>query len=147
MSVALLDVNVLVALLWASHEQHPAALAWFQTHHGAGWATCPLTQAGFVRLSSNPRVFQEAPPLARAVEVLALNLRHPDHRFWQDELPFAQAVAPFARCLTGHQQSTDAYLLGLAMRKRGVLVTFDRGIPALLPSGARAGEHLVILEG
>src|SRR5438093_13765750 len=105
MSVYLLDINVLVALLWTNHEQHEAARDWHQSHQRSGWATCPLTQAGFVRISSNPRIFPDAPSSTKAVEILKANLKHPAHRFWKDEIPLAQAVTPFAGLFTGHQQT------------------------------------------
>ncbi|MCI0422491.1 MAG: VapC toxin family PIN domain ribonuclease [Acidobacteria bacterium] len=113
MSVYLLDINVLVALSWANHEQHEAASSWFRTHQRSGWATCPLTQAGFVRVSSNPRVVPDAPPPAKALEILETNLSHPAHRFWKLDIGLSDAVSPFADRFAGHQQTTDAYLLGL----------------------------------
>jgi toxin-antitoxin system PIN domain toxin len=145
MSVYLLDINVLVALLWTNHEQHAIARDWFKSHHKSGWATCPLTQAGFVRVSSNPRVFRDAPLPAKALEVLQANLKGPAHRFWKDEIGFGQAVAPFATRLAGHQQITDAYLLGLAIRKRGVLATFDTGIASLATEGSIHRKSLEFL--
>jgi toxin-antitoxin system PIN domain toxin len=144
--VYLLDINVLVALLWTNHEHHRAASDWHRSHQRAGWATCPLTQAGFVRVSSNPQVFRDAPSPARAVEVLQANLRHPTHRFWKEDIPFAQAVAPFGGRLTGHQQTTDAYLLGLAIRKQGVLATFDTSVTALVEDHAGHRASLEILQ-
>jgi hypothetical protein len=144
MSVQLLDVNLLVALFWTNHEQHGAARKWFQSLQG-GWATCPLTQAGFVRISSNPRIFPDAPTPARAVELLTANLRHPRHRFWKDDLTFADAVAPFGGRVAGHQQTTDAYLFGLALHRKGVLATFDAGLAAL--ADARQQRFLNILAG
>src|SRR5689334_9235173 len=96
MSVHLLDVNLLVALLWANHEHHAEASEWFRSRNREGWATCPLTQTGFVRVSSNPRVFSEAPSPTKAAEILSLNLVHPNHRFVKDDLPFSKAVAPIA---------------------------------------------------
>ena len=147
MSVQLLDINVLVALFWTNHEQHAAARAWFQSHQGR-WATCPLTQAGFVRISSNPRVFPDAPSVGRAVEVLAANLKHPRHQFWKDDLAFADAIAPFGDRVNGHrghQQTTDVYLFGLAIHRKGVLATFDAGVTALADS--RQQRFLNILEG
>jgi len=143
MSTYLLDINALVALLWTNHEQHQAAWDWFKSHQRAGWATCPLTQAGFVRVSSNPRIFPDAPTPAKSVEILKANLNHPTHVFWKDEIPLAQAVAPLAVGFTGHQQTTDAYLFGLAIYKRGVLATFDTGIAALVEEDS---VHLKSLE-
>src|SRR5262249_29658930 len=135
MSTYLLDINVLVALLWTNHEQHAIARDWFKSHQKSGWATCPLTQAGFVRVSSNPRVFPDAPLPMKALEVLQSNLESSAHHFWKDEIPLVQAIAPFESRLVGHQRITDAYLLGLAIHKHGVLATFDNGIGALLPKG------------
>lgn len=146
MSIYLLDVNLLVALLWSNHEQHEAANTWFHARRRAEWATCPFTQAGFVRISSNPRVFPEAPSPGKVITVLEANLRHPRHRFWEDDIPFAEAVAPFAGTLTGHQQATDAYLLGLAIHKGGILATFDASVAALLEPGSKYSHALEILE-
>lgn len=143
MKVYLLDINMLLALLWANHAQHEIALQWFRKSHKSGWATCPLTQAGFVRVSSNPRVLPDAPSPAKAIEVLETNLALPSHHFWKDELPFAKAVAPFAGRLTGHQQATDAYLLGLSIHHDGVLATFDEAISDLLE---RKSPHRRCLE-
>lgn len=144
MSVYLLDVNLLVALLWSNHEHHAAAQEWFEAHHRARWATCPLTQAGFVRISSNPRVFPNAPSPAKAVELLESNLKHPRHDFWKDDITFGAAIAPFAGRLTGHQQTTDAYLLGLALRKRGIFATFDASVAALT-EGAEQTKAVEVL--
>jgi len=60
--VALLDVNALVALAWNSRIHHAAVRRWFVAHHAAGWATCPVTESGFVRVSSN-RTTRELPHL------------------------------------------------------------------------------------
>lgn len=143
MNVFLLDINVLVALLWANHEQHHAAISWFGKHQQGKWATCPLTQAGFVRISSNPRVFPDAPSPAKAIELLEANLRHPRHCFWKDEIPFAAATACFGGRFTGHQQVSDAYLFGLAIHKGGYLATFDTSIAALVEPES---QYLLSLE-
>ena len=145
MNVFLLDINVLMALLWANREQHNAATHWFLEHQQAMWATCPLTQAGFVRISSNPRVFPDAPSPAKAVELLEANLRHHGHCFWKDEIPFAVAIARFGDRFTGHQQVSDAYLYGLAIHKGGSLATFDRSIAALVEPESRYLQSLEIL--
>lgn len=143
MSVYLLDINILVALSWANHEQHEAASSWFRTHYRFGWATCPLTQAGFVRVSSNPRVFPDAPPPSKVLELLETNLNHPGHRFWKLDIGLSDAVSPFADRLAGHQQITDAYLLGLAIHKSGILASFDSSIATLLEPRS---PHLKALE-
>ena len=141
----LLDTNVLIALLWPSHAQHDRAAKWFGRHRAKGWATCPLTQAGFVRIVSNPAFSRDAVTPREAVGVLAANTAAKDHVFWPDEQPFAEAVAFAGARLVGHQQVTDAYLLGLAIRRSGVLATLDERIAALTEpkSAERKGLEIV----
>jgi toxin-antitoxin system PIN domain toxin len=127
----LLDTNVLIALLWPSHAQHTRAVRWFTRHRSNGWATCPFTQAGFVRIVSNPAFSRDAVTLRDAVGVLAANTASKDHAFWPDELPLAEAIAFAGSKLLGHQQVTDAYLLGLVLRRGGRLATLDERITAL----------------
>jgi toxin-antitoxin system PIN domain toxin len=146
-SVYLPDINLLVALLWTNHEHHEAAATWFRSLQRNRWATCPFTEAGFVRVSSNPRVFRDAPPPMKAVELLETNLPHRNHVFWEDDVPFAQAIGLLGTGLTGHQQVTDAYLFGLAIRKGGTLVTFDAGIAALVEPQSPHLNSLEILSG
>jgi hypothetical protein len=145
MAVALLDVNVLLALFWRPHSHHAVAQKWFLENEKKGWATCPMTQASFVRIISNPAFSGSAPPPAQASEVLDENLRTPHHRFWIDDLSIAEALSAFGRRVTSHRQITDAYLLAMAMRNRGTLVTFDGGIANLLPETQRKSGLLVHL--
>jgi toxin-antitoxin system PIN domain toxin len=142
-----LDVNVLVALFWTNHEQHAAASAWFKRQHRSGWATCPLTETGFVRVSSNPKVFNGAPPPFKAAAILASNLKHPSHRFLPADIGLEGAVTPFGDRLSGHQQVTDAYLYGLAISTRAVLTTFDAGIAELAGGDANLLKSLLVLAG
>jgi uncharacterized protein len=135
----LLDTNVLVALLWPSHAQHDLAVKWFTRRRGKGWATCPLTQAGFVRIVSNPAFSRDAVTPREAAGVLVANTAAKDHSFWPDELPFVEAVAFTEARLVGHQQVTDAYLLGLALRRGGLLATLDQRIAAL--TEPKSAEH------
>ena len=127
----LLDTNLLIALLWPTHERHELALKWFTRHRTQGWATCPLTQAGFVRIVSNPAFSRDAVQPREAVQVLVANTAAKDHRFWPDDLPLAETVAFTGVRLLGHQQVTDAYLLGLALHRGGALATLDERITAL----------------
>ena len=131
----LLDVNVLVALLWPAHEAHQAALKWFQRVGGKSWATCSVTQAGFVRIVSNPAFTSDALSPQQAMELLEVNAEHPGHRFWKDDAGFLTVSAPFAERMTGHRQVTDAFLLGLALRHKGRVATLDRGMLGLIPPG------------
>lgn len=131
MKAYLLDTNLLIALLWPSHARHDVAARWFAHHRARGWATCPLTQAGFVRIVSNPAFSRDAVQPREAIQVLAANTAARDHAFWPDELPITEAVAFAGVRLMGHQQVTDAYLLGLAIRRGGMLATLDQRIAAL----------------
>ena len=141
----LLDTNLLIALLWTSHERHELAVKWFTRHRAKGWATCPITQAGFVRIVSNPAFSRDAVQPREAIQVLSANTIAKDHAFWPDELPVAEAVAFAGVRLMGHQQVTDAYLLGLAIRRGGVLATLDQRIAALteLKSAERKALEMV----
>src|SRR5688500_10251298 len=104
MKAYLLDTNLLIALLWPSHAGHDVAMKWLARHRSKGWATCPLTEAGFVRIVSNPAFSRDAVTPRDAVRVLAANTGAKDHLFWPDELPFAEAVAFTGTRLVGHQQ-------------------------------------------
>lgn len=143
MAISLLDVNVLIGLLSEESEFHTAAQRWFLQNARKGWATCPFTQAAFVRIISNPAASRNGIRPSQAIEVLEESLHFPVHEFWKDDLSLAEATAAFRDSLTGHQQITDAYLLGLCLRRKGRLVTFDRGVAALA-SAAGAG-HMVTL--
>ena len=110
-----------------------------------GWATCPLTQTAFVRILSNPAFSPDALTPGDAGALLRANLGHPGHRFWVDELSFIQALEPLTPRLAGHQQVTDAYLLGLAMHKKGKLATMDRAILAWLPEKSRDREFVELI--
>jgi uncharacterized protein len=132
MSVFLLDVNVLVALAWRGHRLHEQAQRWFLRKGSHAWATCPFTQAGFVRILSNPAFSAKAVPPREAINALQTSIKHPGHQFWTDNISLPEAVTPFGRGLLGHQQVTDACLLGLAVRKKESLATLDSGVLALL---------------
>ena len=133
MSVFLLDVNVLVALVWPAHQAHGAVQQWFERNSQHAWATCPFTQAGFVRVLSNPVFSRDAVAPQEAVRVLDANLKHRFHRFWPDGISYAEAVEALGKGIGGHRQVTDAYLLGLAIHHRSKLATMDRTVRDLLP--------------
>jgi len=142
----LLDVNVLLALLWPSHTHHESALRWFAHNARHGWATCPITQAGFVRIASNPAFSRDAPAAHRALAVLRASESHPTHQFWADDVDLAEAVRPFENRLRGHQNVTDGYLLGLAIHRRGKLATFDQSLASLLPPGGAERARIELLQ-
>ncbi len=128
------DINVLLALAWNNHTHHEAAHRWFALEAAAGWATCLLTQAGFLRLSMNPKVVGVALDCQAAVSVLAGLVTHPHHQFV--EAAPALTAPPFDELVPkihGYRQIPDATLLHLARVHGMKLVTFDQGGTALCP--------------
>jgi toxin-antitoxin system PIN domain toxin len=141
----LLDVNVLIAMAWPTHRDHQKVHEWLARHARDGWATCPLTQTSFVRMLSNPAFSANALTPTDALTLLQANLAHPAHRFWADEVSMIDSLKLFAQKLTGHQQVTDAYLLGLAIHKRGKLATMDRAVRTLLPDKSPERDCVVLI--
>jgi toxin-antitoxin system PIN domain toxin len=126
--MALLDVNALVALTWDSHVHHARMRAWWTHNAGDGWETCSVTEAGFVRVLSNPKVLPSTIDVQAARQVLTALRTSGGHRFLLDDVSMTDDDVPSMR---GHRQVTDAHLLTLA-RRRGVrIVTFDAGVHAL----------------
>jgi predicted nucleic acid-binding protein len=105
-----------------------------------------LTEAGFVRILSNPAFSDDAVVLSDAIRTLKMNTAAADHLFWPDALPFADAVAFTGSRLLGHQQTTGAYLLGLALHRGGVLATLDRGVSSLAGNDSVATRSLYVVE-
>jgi len=126
----LLDTNVLIALAWPNHVHHAPAAEWFGRRAASAFCTCPITQTGFVRISSNPSFNTSAVGPAEALALLDRITRLPGHRFWPDDLAAGEAFAPWPLLAT-HRQVTDGYLLALAHAHDGILATLDRGILTL----------------
>lgn len=140
---ALPDVNCLLALLDEDHSSHSRALLWWQSNRQAGWATCPLTQNGFVRISSQSS-YPNQRPLRITIEQLGRIMTLPDHEFWPDDISIADDQLFDRNHILGPNQITDVYLLALAVKNDGCLVTFDRGIPIKAVCRAEP-RHLVVL--
>jgi hypothetical protein len=134
--VSLLDVNVLVALFDPDHIHHELAHDWFADHRAEGWATCAVTENGFVRVVSNPRYQPDAPRPAAVVDRLRRFCTSEHHHFWADPVSLRDAALFNLSVARGHRQVTDIYLLALARRQGGRLATFDRTIPLAAVKGA-----------
>ena len=145
MSHALLDVNALIALLWPAHAQHAAALKWLRRRGHLGWATCPHTEIGFIRIVSNPAFSRDAVSPGEAAALLRANTSPSRHVLWPEEDPPSGGLARFGPALQGHQQVADAYLLQLAEKRGGRLATFDRGLSALVGPDLVPAAHLEII--
>jgi toxin-antitoxin system PIN domain toxin len=140
---ALLDVNVLVALFDAAHVHHQAAQAWLSRHRSNGWATCPLTQNGCIRVLSQPR-YPGSVPVVEIARRLGAATRQEDHAFWPDFLTLCDDSRFRLAELVTPRNLTDVYLLALAVENGGRLVTFDRGVTPATVAAARP-DHLVVL--
>ena len=133
-------MNALVALAWDSHVYHVAIRSWFTADAASGWVTCPATESGFVRVSSNPKVLPNAVATSTAREVLAALRRAPGHRFLGDDVSMVDADVP---PVCGHRQVTGAHLVTLARRHGVGMVTSGAGLAAL--AGHRDVELLTAL--
>jgi toxin-antitoxin system PIN domain toxin len=146
MSIALLDVNALLALLWENHVFHARMARWFTSNENRWWATCPITEQGFVRIVSNAAYMNPAPGVGSALNLLEKTTEASrNHQFWADDLPLSALSTFLRRRLQGPKQITYAYLLALAMHHKAKLITFDRRIEVLAPEGSVEREALVIL--
>ena len=140
---ALLDVNVLLALLDSDHVDHARASAWLDREISAGWASCPITENGFVRVLSQPRYPSPVPP-AEAARLLDGARTGGAHVFWPCDLSILDTGVIDRSRLHGARQVTDAYLLALAVAHDGRLATLDRSVPLDAVVGAEP-EHLTVL--
>lgn len=140
---ALLDVNVLIALLDASHAHHARAMDWLRENIRHGWASCPLTQNGCVRVLAQAN-YPNCVPAVQAGARLREAVRTVHHAFWADELSLLDDDLFNWTHLLGPRQLTDAYLLALAVRNKGRFVTLDGRVPLAAVPGA-AAKHLVTI--
>ena len=135
--VALLDVNVMVALFEPDHVHHELAHGWFADNRAAGWATCPVTETGLVRVLSNPRVREGGFAVSDVVDRLRRFRSDASHHWWDTGISLTDARLFQLGAIRGHRQVTDLHLAGLAHAKGGKLVTFDRSVVWSAVVGAR----------
>lgn len=137
----LLDINVLIALSDPMHLHHEAAHQWFATTGRTAWATCPITENGFVRVASHPSYPNRPGDVSAVVAILRQLRASAGHHFWPDDVSLVEILTPDAILL--HAQITDLYLLGLARQHGGQLATFDQRIPTSIVQGG--GSALTII--
>jgi uncharacterized protein len=125
---ALLDVNVLIALHDEQHVHHEVAANWFIEQARHGWASCPLTQNGCIRIMSQPG-YPNPVPLGDSLAMLQRSCTHASHQFWPDDVSLLDSRRLVHGRIHGHRQLTDLYLLALAVAHSGRLVTFDAQVP------------------
>jgi toxin-antitoxin system PIN domain toxin len=139
--IYLLDVNVLLAMHDANHAFSNAAHRWFDTVGREGWATCALTENGFVRITSAASYPGSLKDPAAMVAILRRSCATSSHHFWSESVSLRDLLRPGA--IITHRQITDVYLLGLAAHYGGKLATFDRRIPATAVYGG--SEALAVI--
>ena len=140
---ALLDINVLIALHDRDHIHHERAALWLEANIAQGWASCPLTQNGVLRIMSQPG-YSSPQPLAVLISMLQNSTTTPHHTFWSDDISTLDAAHFQHSHLHGPRQLTDIYLLALAVKNEARLVGFDQRIPLSAVRGATT-KHLVAL--
>jgi toxin-antitoxin system PIN domain toxin len=138
----LADVNVLIALLDEGHIHHQIVARWFDASARDEFGVCAFTEAGFLRVTTNPKAGLHS--VNEAQDALKSLHSHAGYRFWSMAEGWAALVEPFRERVHGHQQITDAYLLGLAVKHGGVLVTLDKAVRYL--AGAKHSGNVLLLE-
>jgi toxin-antitoxin system PIN domain toxin len=140
---ALFDVNVLIALLDSHHSLHQRARHWVESNIRAGWASCPITQNGYVRIVSGAGYANPLAP-ADALGRLASACADRHHQFWPDDISSLDTRLIDWQRIYGSRQLTDVYLLALAVKHGGRLVTLDSNIAIDAVHGAKS-QHLLKL--
>ena len=139
MTTYLLDINLLLALTDPMHIHHELSHQWFAKKGQQAWATCPLTENGFVRIASHPNYPNRPGDVPAVLSILRQVCESSGHRLWPDDLSILEILEQEA--IITHAQITDVYLLGLAVSKQGKLATLDRRIPVdAVSRGPRAIE-------
>lgn len=124
---SLLDVSILLALFDSLHVQNSLAMEWWRGNGSQGWASCPLTQNGFLRIVSQAS-YTNVLPVGTAIALLAAQIADSDHEFWPDDISVTDIECFDPDRILGPKQITDIYLLALAVKNGGRLVTLDRSI-------------------
>ncbi len=143
MKRALLDINVLIALLDLDHAHHRSARRWLQREVASGWASCPLTENGCVRIMSQPR-YPNPVPTGEVIKRLQDAVATSYHEFWPDDLTILDQTLVDSARIHGPKQVTDVYLLALAVEHSGRFVTFDGAVPLSAVRGA-GKDHLSVI--
>lgn len=140
---ALLDINVLIALLDQDHSMHVQASRWFAAKAATGWASCPITQNGCIRIMSHAS-YPNPLTVGAIMERLGEAIATARHQFWADDVSLLDASIADPTRIHGPRQVTDLYLLALAVRRGGCFVSFDSSIPRTAIKGAEK-KHLLTL--
>ena len=141
MTPYLLDINLLIALVDPMHVHHEAAHRWFAEYGQRAWATCPLTENGFVRITSHPSYPNRPGDVTAVLNILGQLCEAPGHLFWAEDISILDILAP--SIIITHAHISDVYLLGLAVHKNGKLATLDQRIPFDSVRGGKEALELI----
>ena len=141
MTTYLLDINVLLALCDSRHVHHEAAHRWFADKGNQSWATCPLTENGFVRIASHPNYPNRPGDVHAVCAILHQLCDGRSHQFWAEDISIRQILE--ASAIITHTQITDVYLAGLAVHRKGKLATLDQRIPVGAVRGGSEALELI----
>ena len=142
MTIYLFDINLLFALTDPMHVHHEPSHQWFTKKGRQAWATCPLTENGFIRIAGHPNYPNRPGDVSAVCSILRQICEAPGHHFWPEDLSILEILEPDA--IITHAQIMDVYLLGLAVRNKGKLATLDKRIPVeAVRGGGRAIELLI----
>ena len=142
MMTYLLDVNLLLALADPMHIHHDSVHRWFAEKGKQSWATCPITENGFIRIASHPNYPNRPGDVTAVLDIFRQLCEAPGHHFWPEDISILQILE--SDVLITHAQITDVYLLGLAVHKKGKLATLDQRIPVDAVRGGRKAIELII---
>ena len=142
MITILQDINVLLALSDPLHIHHEAAHQWFAKKGKKSWATCPLTENGFVRIASHPQYPNRPGDVQAVLAILRRFCQAREHQFWDEDLSIRDLLRTDVLLTSG--QITDVYLLGLAVHHEGRLATLDQRLPVKALEGGREALELIV---
>jgi uncharacterized protein len=142
MTAYLLDINLLLALSDPMHIHHESAHRWFADKGNPAWATCPITENGFLRIASHPNYPNRPGDLPAVYAILRQFCEAPGHQFWGEDISILDILKPDA--IITHTQVTDVYLAGLAVHRKGKLATLDQHIPVDAIRGGKDAVEFVV---
>jgi uncharacterized protein len=139
----LLDVNVLIALIDPAHVQHDQAHDWFARVGKRSFATCPITENGFLRIVGHPKYPNSPGPPSSVARSLAALRALTAHHFWPDKISIADDSQVDVAHLSSHSRVTDTYLLALARAHGGRLASMDQRLAVDAVSGGAGSLELI----
>lgn len=141
---ALFDVNMLLALFDPVHVHHRVAMSWWADNRASGWASCPITQNGFLRIASQLS-YTSPMPLPEAMRTFEAQVAKGGNEFWPDDLSILDDAHIDHTRLLGPRQLTDVYLLALAVKHGGRLVTLDHSLSFKAARGASEANLVAVI--